>query len=50
MVEVQVLYLDSALAAGNVPDDSSAPPVIDLGHRSPWKWSDYSDDAECLRK
>ena len=45
-----MVYLDSALAVGGVPDDSSAPPVVDLGLRSPWKWSDHSDNTGSLHK
>jgi len=50
MLGVQALYLDNALAACGAPDDSSAPPVIGLGLRSPWKWSDHSDNKGSLHK
>ena len=41
--EVQVLHLDSVLAAGGVPGDFSVLPAIDPGLRSPWRGSRHSD-------
>ena len=50
MLEAQAAHLDSALAAGGAPDDSSAPPVVGLDLRSPWEWSGRSNNKGSLHK